>query len=110
MQGVRIQMPPGSQFSAAVDTKAELPLPRNTVAVWLRGQDMLAAFPLPGADLWRLMAPAPPTEAGPAQDRADWVLSSLTGLLAEHAGYPAGVVRGVQWTSTFRFHRRLADT
>lgn len=94
------------------DVKAELPLPRDTVAVWLRGQDMLGAFPLPGADLWRLMAPAPPTTAGdPAQDWAgDAVLDALTGLLTAHAGFPAGVVRGAQWTSSFRFHRRLADT
>ncbi|MGH3872707.1 MAG: FAD-dependent monooxygenase [Pseudonocardiaceae bacterium] len=88
------------------DVQAELPLPRDTVAVWLRGQDMLAAFPLPGVDLWRLMAPAPAGEAV----QGDAVLDALTGLLTIHAGYPAGVVRGAQWTSTFRFHRRLADT
>lgn len=93
------------------DVRAELPLPRDTVAVWLRGQDMLGAFPLPGADLWRLMAPAPPTAGGPAQDRTgDAVLDALIELLEAHAGYPASVVRGAQWTSTFRFHRRLADT
>lgn len=93
------------------DVRAELPLPRDTVAVWLRGQDMLAAFPLPGADLWRLMAPAPPTASSSAQDlTGDAVLDALTGLLEVHAGYPAGVVRSAQWTSAFRFHRRLADT
>ncbi|MGH3814574.1 MAG: FAD-dependent monooxygenase, partial [Pseudonocardiaceae bacterium] len=89
------------------DVRAELPLPRDTVAVWLRGHDMLAAFPLPGADLWRLMAPAPPTAGGAAQDlTGDAVLDALTGLLEVHTG----VVRGAQWTSVFRFHRRLADT
>ncbi|MGH3943929.1 MAG: FAD-dependent monooxygenase [Pseudonocardiaceae bacterium] len=93
------------------DVRAELPLPRDTVAVWLRGHDMLAAFPLPGADLWRLMAPAPLTAGGAAQDlTGDAVLDALTRLLEVHTGYPAGVVRGAQWTSAFRFHRRLAET
>ena len=39
------------------DVHVDLALPRDAVAVWLRGADMLAAFPLPGPDLWRLMAP-----------------------------------------------------
>ncbi|HEY6424810.1 MAG TPA: FAD-dependent monooxygenase [Pseudonocardiaceae bacterium] len=89
------------------DVRAELPLPRDSVAVWLRGEDMLAAFPLPGVDLWRLMAPAPSSTGGEAT--GDAVLHALTGLLEAHTGYPAGVVHGAQWTSTFRFHRRLAD-
>ncbi|MGQ0718308.1 MAG: FAD-dependent monooxygenase [Pseudonocardiales bacterium] len=92
------------------DIQAELRLPRDTVAVWLRGEDMLAAFPLPGADLWRLMAPAPTAGDAAPDLTGDAVLDALTGLLEVHAGYPAGVVRSAQWTSAFRFHRRLADT
>jgi 2-polyprenyl-6-methoxyphenol hydroxylase-like FAD-dependent oxidoreductase len=41
------------------DVHVDLPLPRDTVSVWLHGQDMVVAFPLPGADLWRVMTPAP---------------------------------------------------
>ena len=89
------------------DVRAELPLDRHSVAVWLDGEDMVGAFPMPGQDRWRLMAPAPgpSAEVGP-----NAVLAQLTQLLAAGSGLPAGAVREAYWTSTFRFHRRLADT
>ncbi len=92
---------------ALADVRADLPLDRDAVAVWLRGEQMLAAFPLPGADLWRLMAPVPDDEPGPL-DGAQ-LLGLLTTQLAERTGWPAGSVRGVEWTSMFRIHRRLAE-
>ncbi|MFE0579714.1 FAD-dependent monooxygenase [Streptomyces sp. NPDC058874] len=85
------------------DVTAGLPVPRDTVAVWLRGDTMLGAFPLPGKDLWRLMAPAAP---GSAADPAD----SLAELLRREAGVPRTAVREVHWTSTFRINRRLASS
>ncbi|MCY0941419.1 FAD-dependent oxidoreductase [Streptomyces antarcticus] len=85
------------------DVTAKLPVPRDTVAVWLRGDRMLGAFPLPGEDLWRLMAPAP---AGTDDDP----LPVLCDLLAQEAGITSPVVREAHWTSTFRIHRRLAST
>ncbi|MEW5530625.1 FAD-dependent monooxygenase [Streptomyces virginiae] len=85
------------------DVTAKLPVGRDTVAVWLRGDRMLGAFPLPGHDLWRLMAPAP-------ADAGDDPLPVLRALLAEEAGVPASGVDDVRWTSTFRIHRRLAST
>lgn len=89
------------------DVRAELPLARDTVAVWLDGEDMVAAFPLPGNDRWRLMAPAPDPSADLSPDA---VRTQLTALLALRSGLPAGAVREAYWTSTFRFHRRLAET
>lgn len=89
------------------DVRAELPLARDTVAVWLDGENMVAAFPLPGQDRWRLMAPAPDPSADLSPDA---VLTQLTALLALQSGLPAEAVRKAYWTSTFRFHRRLADT
>ena len=87
------------------DVHVELGLPRDTVAVWLRGDDLLAAFPLPGPDLWRLMAPAP----GATDVAPDAVLDVLVSLLDRHTG-TAPDVRGCDWTSTFRIHRRLASS
>ncbi|MEU6651975.1 FAD-dependent monooxygenase [Streptomyces sp. NPDC046900] len=90
------------------DVRAELPLPRDAVSVWLRGDQVVGAFPLPGTDVWRLMAPAP---AGTAEDtEPDGLLAVLTGVLQDHARLPAAVVRETLWTSTFRIHRRLAST
>ncbi|WP_405442220.1 FAD-dependent monooxygenase [Streptomyces avidinii] len=85
------------------DVTARLPVPRDTVAVWLRGDRMLGAFPLPGEDLWRLMAPAP-------DGAADDPLPVLCDLLAQEADIPSSVVRNAHWTSTFKIHRCLAST
>ncbi|MFJ3926049.1 FAD-dependent monooxygenase [Streptomyces sp. NPDC090022] len=89
------------------DVTARLPLPRDTVAVWLRGDTMLGAFPLPGEDLWRLMAPAP-TDAEDAL--APRPADILADLLTAEAGVPTGLVDAVHWESVFRIHRRLAST
>lgn len=84
---------PLSESFLLADVRADLPLPHDTVSVWLRGEDMVAAFPLPGQDLWRLMAPAP---QGTACDSApDAVMRVLTRLLVEHSGLAAACVRGV---------------
>lgn len=106
------------------DVHADLPIPRDGVSVWLRGEEMLGAFPLPGSDLWRLMAPVEPlpatpsgsapgapaaAQSGPSQP-ADTVLDMLSRLLHEHTGFPATAVGDAEWTSTFRVHRRLVET
>ncbi|GAA2760751.1 FAD-dependent oxidoreductase [Actinopolymorpha rutila] len=88
------------------DVHADLPIPRDEVAVWLRADQMLGAFPLPGNDLWRLMAPAEPF---PTVATGDEVVSALLASWCEHTGLDAPTVRDVAWTSTFRVHRRLAD-
>ena len=41
------------------DVHADIDLQRGGATSWLRGDMMLAVFPLPGIDLWRVMAPAP---------------------------------------------------
>ena len=87
------------------DVHVDLGLPRDAVAVWLRGAQMLAAFPLPGRDLWRVMAPA--AAATEADD--DDVLGVLANMLADNTG-AAPAVKSCDWTSTFRIHRRLATT
>jgi len=89
------------------DVHADLPVARDTVRVWLRGDQMLAAFPLPGADLWRLMAPAPDDTT--AELDAPAVLDVLTRQLLERTGWPASAIGAAEWTSTFRIHRRLAQ-
>lgn len=89
------------------DVHADLPVPRDSAAVWLHGAGMLGAFPLPGKDLWRLMAPAPDnaSDEGSTQE----VQNLLTGILHERSGCPLSAVRATVWTSTFRIHRRLAN-
>ena len=89
------------------DVHADLPVARDTASVWLQGDRMLAAFPLPGVDLWRLMAPAPDGTADELSGPA--VLEQLVGELHERTGWPTSRVRSAEWTSTFRIHRRLAE-
>ncbi|WP_432076208.1 FAD-dependent monooxygenase [Streptomyces wuyuanensis] len=89
------------------DVQADLPLPSDTVSVWLRADSMLGAFPLPGDRVWRLMAPAPPGASSPG---AEGTVDELTRQLRHHAGLDPSVVGKVLWSSTFRIHRRLAST
>jgi 4,5-epoxidase len=87
------------------DVHVDTDLPRDGTVGWLRGERLLAAMPLPGVDLWRLMAPGPPHYAenpGPTQ-----VVDYLAERLAAECG---GTVRSADWTSVFRIQRRLADT
>jgi 4,5-epoxidase len=85
------------------DVRADLPIARDAVTTWLHDDRMIALFPLPGTDLWRVLAPVP--EDRMPTDNAD---PDVSHLLAERAGLPAA--RTVEWTSFFRIHRRLADT
>lgn len=87
------------------DAQANLPLRRDGVSVWLSSTGIFGAFPLPGEDVWRLMAPVPP---GTTDD--DPVLDLLADLLEERTGFTAARVQDALWTSRFGFHRRLAET
>ncbi|MEE6166167.1 MULTISPECIES: FAD-dependent monooxygenase [unclassified Mycolicibacterium] len=87
------------------DVHAELDYSREGATSWLRGRKLLAAFPLPGADLWRVMAPAP--EDLPQNPGPDEIVGYLGSRLAEDTG---GSISSVVWTSVFRIQRRLADT
>ncbi len=87
------------------DVHTDLDRPRSAACVWLRGSALLAAFPLPGDNLWRLMTPAP--ENGPDNPGRDDIVDQLAARLAEETG---SAIRSVEWTSSFRIQRRLADT
>jgi 2-polyprenyl-6-methoxyphenol hydroxylase-like FAD-dependent oxidoreductase len=86
------------------DVHADLDLQREGATSWLRGDTALAAFPLPG-DVWRVMAPAP-TEFGD-EPAPEIIVDYLGARLAAEAG---GSIRSVEWVSSFRIHRRLADS
>jgi 4,5-epoxidase len=86
------------------DVHADIDRPREGAVSWLRGDMALAAFPLPGDDLWRVMAPAP-TEFGD-EPAPEAIVGYLGSRLAAEA---AGTIRSPVWTSTFRIQRRLAD-
>jgi 4,5-epoxidase len=93
-----------------VDVHADLPLSRHSIYVWLVGDSVFGAFPLPGQDLWRLMAPAadPGNETDLVTDEA--VLAEVARLLGERTGCDPSLVRDPEWVTSFRVHRRLADT
>ncbi|MDT5075936.1 MAG: hypothetical protein QOJ80_573 [Mycobacterium sp.] len=95
---------PRAERLLIADVCADLDSPRDAVVFFAGPTGLLGAFPLPGDNVWRLMAPA----IGP--DRADLapeeILGELEAGLAAHAG---GVVRSVAWASSFRIHRRLAN-
>ena len=85
------------------DVHVSIDRPRDATVAWLRGSGLLVAFPLPGADRWRLMAAAPPD--GPAEPTAEQIVAALCARLSVETPV---TVHGVAWTSTFRIQRRLA--
>jgi 2-polyprenyl-6-methoxyphenol hydroxylase-like FAD-dependent oxidoreductase len=87
------------------DVHADIDRPRDNTYGWIRGTKLFVAFPLPGDDLWRLMAPAP--EGTPEEPAHDEIVKYLGERLAAVAG---GRIRSVEWTSSFRIQRRLADS
>src|SRR3954453_5646922 len=103
--GIEFPGVPMSERFLLADVRGELGLSRDSVAVWLRGDELLAAFPLPGPAAWRLMATAP--------DAADVAPGALLDALVSRFGSHTGTVPAVQacdWTSTFQIHRRLASS
>jgi 4,5-epoxidase len=83
------------------DVHADLPIGRDGTSVWLHRDGMLVAFPLPGDDLWRLMADVP------AEDRD--VLAQLSSLLSTRTGMTGARIGTAEWTSTFQIQRRIAS-
>jgi len=90
------------------DVHADLPLARDSVASWLDGDRMLAAFPLPGTDLWRLMAPD--RRPGDRRLSADEVHDELATIVESDTGIPRDSIGAAEWTSVFTIQRRLADS
>jgi 4,5-epoxidase len=89
-----------------VDVHADLPLSRRSIHVWLAGDSVFGAFPLPGRDLWRLMAPA----ADHGTEAEEAVLAEVARLFLERTGHDPWLLREPEWITSFRVHRRLADT
>lgn len=110
LAGVGFPGVPLAERFLLVDVHADLPLSRHSIYVWLDGDSVFGAFPLPGQDLWRLMAPAadPGTEADLVPDEA--VLAEVARLLGERTGCDPSLIRDPEWVTSFRVHRRLADT
>jgi 2-polyprenyl-6-methoxyphenol hydroxylase-like FAD-dependent oxidoreductase len=103
--GIEFPGVPRSERFLLADVRAELGWSRESVAVWLHGRDLVAAFPLPGPAAWRLMGTAPDaTDVAP-----DAVLDVLVDRFGLHTG-TRPVVRACDWTSTFQIHRRLASS
>jgi 4,5-epoxidase len=110
LAGVGFPGVPLAERFQLVDVHADLPLSRHAIYVWLAGDSVFGAFPLPGQDVWRLMAPAadPGTEADVVTDET--VLAEVARLLGERTGCDPSLIRDPEWVTSFRVHRRLADT
>ena len=105
LAGVEFPGAPLAERFLLVDVHADLPLARHSISVWLAGDSVFGAFPLPGQDVWRLMAP---TEADLVTD--DAVLAELARQLVERTGCDPSLIRDPEWVTSFQVHRRLADT
>ena len=88
------------------DVHADIDLQRGGATSWLRGDMMLAVFPLPGN---RPVAGdgARAQRVSAMSQHAAAIVDYLGTRLAAEAG---GTIRSVGWTSSFRIQRRLADS
>src|SRR5919106_3909436 len=57
LAGVGFPGVPLAERFLLVDVHADLPPSRQSIYMWLEGDSVFGAFPLPGPDVWRLMAP-----------------------------------------------------
>jgi 4,5-epoxidase len=110
LAGVGFPGVPLAERFLLVDVHADLPLSRDSIQVWLEGDSVFGAFPLPGHDLWRLMAPA--TDPGAEADRMtdEGILAEVARLLGQRTGCDPALLHDPAWVTSFRVHRRLAET
>jgi 4,5-epoxidase len=110
LAGVRFPGVPFAERFLLVDVHADLALSRHAIYSWLDADSVFGAFPLPGQDVWRLMAPTADsgTEADRMTDEA--VLAEVTRQLGERTGCDPSLLRDPEWVTSFKVHRRLADT
>lgn len=88
------------------DVMLDWDLDRSGTTGWIHPAGMIGAMPMPDG-LWRIIAYDPD---GPAEKPTDQqMLTRLRGILPERTGRDVRV-KDVKWLSTFRVHRRLADT
>ncbi|SEO98580.1 FAD-dependent monooxygenase [Amycolatopsis saalfeldensis] len=92
------------------DVHAELPGPGAGIGMFLsaKGQFVVMPLPHPDGDLWRLMAPISAEQDGELSEAE--ILELLRRFAAERAGFTDLRVKSAEWTSMFRFNRRLGDS
>ncbi|MDF2979016.1 MAG: hypothetical protein K0S40_3744 [Actinomycetospora sp.] len=110
LAGIGFPGVPVAEGFVLADVHAVLPAPRTAVTTFLRGDEMLALFPLPGDGLWRLLATRAPGDHAGREPGRDEVVATLLSGLERVAGLPPDAVRDVAWASSFRIHRRLASS
>ena len=97
------------------DVRLDWCRPRREPVAWLHADGLFVAMPLPGPDVWRVMAELPDDvdagcdgSGGSISDVA--AIDLLQSFLKERAGDSTTRVTDPSWVSVFRFHRRLAST
>ena len=93
LAGVGFPGVPLAERFLLVDVHADLPLSRHSISVWLDGDGLFGAFPLPGQDLWRLMAPTADPDAEADQLTEEAVLAEVARLLGERTGCDPSLLR-----------------
>ena len=101
LAGVGFPGVPLAERFLLVDVHADLPLPRHSIAAWLEGDSVCGAFPLPGEDLWRLMA-RPPTGTERPDDRT---CSPRSRACWGTDRFDPSLLRDPEWVTSFRIHR-----
>jgi 4,5-epoxidase len=89
------------------DVLANWEIDRRVMTSWTDGGDMISVCPIPGANRWRLMGPAPAGTTGELGEEE--VEKLIKQQLTKCSAYCDEAIEKVEWLSSFRIHRRLAD-
>ncbi|GAA1959194.1 FAD-dependent monooxygenase [Amycolatopsis minnesotensis] len=108
LSGIGFPGVPVAEHFLIADVRTNWALDRQIMSSWSRGGEMVSVCPLPGTGRWRLMGPAPTGTEGRLTE--DDVLTLIKRQLAACTPYSAQAIERVDWLSTFRIHRRLADS
>lgn len=99
----------GTERFLLADVVTDFTGDRSTTRSWLHKRGMMLMFPLPGKDLWRVIADVSvesDTDSDPSDEQ---ILAQVRRAVAERAGLTDVVVGQAKWVSNFRISQRLAD-
>ncbi|GLU48166.1 FAD-dependent monooxygenase [Nocardiopsis ansamitocini] len=108
LAGIGFPGAPVAENFILADVRTGWDADREIMSSWTHGGGMISVCALPGEGRWRLMSPSPPGTSTVVQGEA--ALEQLRRQLGDCTSFCPDQIDKVEWLSSFRIHRRLADS